>query len=362
MKFDNAFPHRGGYIVQKDDLYGIADKDGNLIIPCKFVECSDVLNEWKEIDYSLVPVEQTQMQKARDAICVYTKSLEEQGKILTYKSDDYYVLSSCFVKLEDGRKGIAESIMGKNGIVIFEYPSGKIVKTIDKDSGLFKIDSDHDYLYCGVYNSINPFVACYKQGSFEEVWKTPMPSASIQGVAVGDNYVLAYDVKSNCIYFLDKATGTIDMEKTIPNANARSLDVYANDIYVGTQSGVFQQHIDEITGLISSLDDRSISTHGNQEHSYDFNGLTVDKKNNKIYIALDDIIGVIGEHGFEGCFTARTGEISSIKLDSDTGNLLISMCYGRGEVDVYTPEAIKDLLEYSSEFMLNQPAEINKLD
>ena len=126
--------------------------------------------------------------------------------------------------------------------------------------------------------------------------------------------------------------------------------------------GVFQQHIDEITGLISSLDDRSIITHGNQKHSYDFKGLTVDKKNNKIYIALDDIIGVIGEHGFEGCFTARTRIITSIKLDSDTGNLLISMQYGRGEVDVYTPEAIKDLLEYSSEFMLNQPAETKKIN
>lgn len=361
MEFDKVIPHHGGYIVQKDDLYGVADKDGNLIIPCKFAEWSDVWDEWKEIDYSLVPVEQTQMQKARDAICVYTKSLEEQGKIQTYKSGDYSVISSCFVKLEDGRKGIAESIIGNHGIVIFGYPSGKIFKTIDTDSGLFQIDSDHDNLYCGVYNSRNPFVACYKQGSFEEIWRTPMPSASIQGIAVGDNYVLAYDVKSNCIYFLDKATGTIDMEKTIPNADAVSLDVYANDIYVGTQRGVFQRHIDEITGLISSLDDRSISTHGSQKHSYDFNGLTVDKKNNKIYIALDDIIGVIGENGFEGCFTARTRRITSIKLDSDTGNLLISMRYGHGEVDVYTPEAIKDLLEYSSEFMLNQQAETKKI-
>ena len=361
MEFDNVIPHHGGYIVQKDDLYGVADKDGNLIIPCKFAEWSDVCDEWKEIDYSLVPVEQTQIQKARDAIRVYTKSLEEQGKILTYTSNDYSAVSSCFVRLEDGRKGIAKAT-ASNFIEIFEYPSGKFVKTIDTDSGIFKIDSDHDYLYCGVYNSRNPFVACFKQGSFEEVWRTPMPSASIQGVAVGDNYVLAYDVKSDCIYFLDKATGTIDREKTIPNANAVSLDVCANDIYVGTQSGVFQRHIDEITGLISSLDDRSISTHGNQQHSYDFNGLTVDKKNNKIYIALDDIIGVIGENGFEGCFTARTRKITSIKLDSDTGNLLISMLYGHAEVDVYTPEAIKSLLEYSSEFMLNQPAETKKIN
>ena len=41
---------QSGFIVQKDGLYGVTNQNGEVIIPCKYIEYADVWYEWKKTE------------------------------------------------------------------------------------------------------------------------------------------------------------------------------------------------------------------------------------------------------------------------------------------------------------------------
>lgn len=347
------------YCVKKDNKWGYISAEGEIIVPIKYVEYSDAYDEWRDLGFTSKPVSKTKMQIIREGFEKATDLLEKTGKIKSIKDDnDKCVVTSCFIKLDNGHMGIAKSVINydRENIVIIDQATGKVVKRIANEciDGIAKIDSDDEHLYVSYYNTDTPRIMCYKAGTFEKVWEKRMDFASWNGtrsMAVNDNYLIACirtkEDTSN-IYFFNKETGEIDESKTIKNTDTIKLDSYANDIFFHNQFGIMQKGIYELNSAISVTTGRELSIKKDKYDNYDLNGFTIDRNSGKIYIALDDIVGVIGNNGYEGFFLARTRYIQQIKFDQNTGCILLSLQNDGGQIDVYSPEAIETLIHLST--------------
>lgn len=376
MKYDNVLygeSGRGVLIVEKNGMYGVTDKNGNEIIPCEFKEYSDVYHEWEEMGFPKEPVVMTEerlaAQQFKDGLKRKHDELVNSGGIkpITF-FNERTINGSEFVKMSDGSIGIAAAVIaydserGKN--IEIKNADGEHVMFLSEPE-LFQgrgtpgtvICSDENNLYVATYNTDYSYIACYRMGDFEKVWKTPMYGSRIQSITVNDDEIIAFDMEDGKIKYYDKQSGKrneykeISTEKDMGQFSVKSHHNLAatNERLLAGVPGLslgllsFENELkvfDNASG--ESLAQKSVS-----QFIGTLNSLTIDQQNNRIFIAFDNKIAVFGESGYLGYFLAPTRNVHQLSFDQETGCLMISMTEEKGRVEVYSPEAVTTLLQTS---------------
>lgn len=374
MKYDAVLfneSSRGVLFVKKNGMYGVVDMDGNVIIPCKFKNYSDAYLEWSEFGFPSKPMvmtgEEKVKQKVKDALNAKHDELVATGDIkpITF-FNERSINGAEFVTMSDGLIGIAAAVIaydserGKN--LEIKYPNGEHAMFLSEPE-LYQgtgtpqvvICSDGKCLYVASYGNEYSYIACYRMGDFERVWKTTMYGSRIQSIAVNDDEVIVFDMKDGKIKYFDKQNGSRNKEKEIETDKdsgfvrshhelaatnerllagvpgltfgllelANELKMFSND----TGELLAQKSVSQLVGILESL--------------------TIDKNNNRVYIAFGNVIAVFGEFGYEGFFLAPTKSVHKLNFDQETGCLMVSMTEGKGKVEVYSQSAIKSLLQTS---------------
>lgn len=200
MEYDRQGIVVGGSVllVKKYGMYGLIDKFGNEIVPCKFSKSYDVYCVWKKLKF---PVESSTKTKKQLAIQELKYGLKSKYDELVASGDinpitffkQRAVNGAELVKMSDGSTGIAASVM------VYDSERGKNVeiKNADEEHVMFLsepelfqgrgtpgtvICSDENNLYVATYNTKYSYIACYRMGDFEKVWKTPMYGSGIQSI------------------------------------------------------------------------------------------------------------------------------------------------------------------------------------
>lgn len=368
MKYDSVLygeSNRGVLFVEKNGMYGVTDKNGNEIVPCESPNYYDAYNEWKEMGFPNKPVVMT---KEDLTIMQFKAGLKNKYNELISSGDikkvtffnERTIVDSEFVILSDGSIGIAAAL------VVNESEAGKDVEILNSDgkhvmfltepellkSGIPVICTDENHLYVATYNTKYSYIACYRMGDFKRVWKTPMYGSRIQSITVNDNEVIIFDMEAGKIEYFDKKNGKRNENKEISNLN-RHHDLAATNEKLLTGSPGFSFGLLEFENELKVFDNasgKSIAQKSVSQFIGTLNSLTVDQRNNRIFLAFDNKIAVFGEGGFLGYFLAPTGNIQKLNFDQETGYLMISMSINyKGQVEVYSPEAVATLLQTHKE-------------
>ncbi len=349
---------RGVLFVEKDGKYGVVDKVGKVIIPCKYKEYSDAWHEWADIGFASEPAIMTEEQKAikqfEDGLIEKHDELIASGDI---KSITFFnersINGAEFVTMADGSLGIAASVIihdrerGNN--LEIKDADGKHV-TFLSEPELFqgegtpqlKICSDEDNLYAASYGNQHAYIACYRMGDFERVWKTPMYGSRLQSIVVNDSEIIVFDINDGKIKFFDKQNGVYNEDRDISTEKNEGISHHnlatTNERLLAGLSEL--KVFDNSTG--ESIAQKNISDFGETSQS-----LAVDQNNNRVFIASGNKIAVFSEGGYEGHFLTPTRNVQQLNFDQETGCLMISMTEGKGKVEVYKPNAIDELLQTS---------------
>lgn len=358
---------RGVLFVEKDGLYGVTDKDYNEIIPCKFREYSDAYHEWEETGFAMEPVKETGEQLIARR---FKEGLNEKHDALVASGDiksitffnDRTVNGAEFVKMKDGSLGIAASVIaydserGKN--LEIKDVNGEHV-TFLSEPELFRgegtpevvICSDEEHLYAGSYGNEYSYIACYRMGDFERLWKTPLYGSQIQSIAVNDSEIIAFDMEHGEIKYFDKRTGRRNEEKNIPTVRAQHNLATTNERLLagvpGLELGLLS--LENELKVFDNSSGESVSQKNVSLLAGTLQSLAIDQNNNRVFIAFDNKIAAFDENGCEGYFLAPTRNVHQLNFDQESGCLMISMTDGIGKVEAYSPNAISGLLQTSRE-------------
>lgn len=376
MKYDNVLygeSGRGVLIVEKNGMYGVTDKNGNKIIPCEFKEYSDVYHEWEEMGFPKEPVVVTEERLAAQQFKNGLKSKHDELvtsggiKPITF-FNERTINGSEFVKMSDGSIGIAAAVIaydserGKN--IEIKNADGEHVMFLSEPE-LFQgrgtpgtvICSDENNLYVATYNTEYSYIACYRMGDFEKVWKTPMYGSRIQSITVNDDEIIAFDMEDGKIKYFDKQSGKRNEDKEISTEkDMGQFSVKSHHNLAATNERLLAGVPGLTLGLLSfenelkvfdNASGESISQKSVSQFIGTLNSLTIDQQNNRVFIAFDNKIAVFGERGYLGYFLAPTRNVHQLNFDQETGCLMISMTEGKGRVEVYSPDAVTTLLQTS---------------
>lgn len=366
---------RGVLFVEKDGLYGVTDKDYNEIIPCRFKNYSDAYHEWKEIGFAGEPVVETGehliARRFKEGLNKKHDALVASGDI---KSITFFnnraVNGAEFVKMEDGSLGIAASVVtydserGKN--LEIKDANGKHVAFLSEPELLhgvctpeIVICSDEEHLYAGSYGNEYSYIACYRMGDFERLWKTPLYGSQIQSIAVNDSEIIAFDMKDGEIKYFDKQTGQRNEDKSIPTErNMGPFSVQSQHNLATTNERLLAGVPGLELGLLSLENELKVFDNSSGESVSQKNvsllagtlqSLAIDQNNNRVFIAFDNKIAAFDENGCEGYFLTPTRNVHQLNFDQESGCLMISMTDGIGKVEAYSPNAISGLLQTSRE-------------
>ncbi len=369
---------RGVLFVEKDGLYGVTDEDYNEIIPCKFREYSDAYHEWEETNFAMEPVKETGEQliarRFKEGLNEKHDALVASGDIKTITFfNDRTVNGAEFVKMKDGSLGIAASVF------IYDSERGKNLEIKDangehvtflSEPELFRgegtpevvICSDEEHLYAGSYGNEYSYIACYRMGDFERLWKTPLYGSRIRSIAVNDSEIIAFDMKDGEIKYFDKRTGQRNEDKSIPTVrNMGSFSVRSQHNLATTNERLLAGVPGLELGLLSFENELKVFDNSSGESVSQKNvsllagtlqSLAIDQNNNRVFIAFDNKIAVFDENGCEGYFLAPTRNVHQLNFDQESGCLMISMTDGIGKVEAYSPNATSALLQTSRELRL----------
>ena len=376
MKYDNVLygeSARGVLIVEKNGMYGVTDKNGNEIIPCEFKEYSDVYHEWEEMGFPKEPVVMTEerlaAQQFKDGLKSKHDELVNSGGIkpITF-FNERTINGSEFVKMSDGSIGIAAAVIaydserGKN--IEIKNADGEHVMFLSEPE-LFQgrgtpgtvICSDENNLYVATYNTEYSYIACYRMGDFEKVWKIPMYGSCIQSITVNDDEIIAFDMEDGKIKYFDKQSGKRNKDKEISTEkDMGQFSVKSHHNLAATNERLLAGVPGLTLGLLSfenelkvfdNASGESISQKSVSQFIGTLNSLAIDQQNNRVFIAFDNKIAVFGESEYLGYFLAPTINVHQLNFDQETGCLMISMTEGKGRVEVYSPDAVTTLLQTS---------------
>ena len=376
MKYDNVLygeSGRGVLIVEKNGMYGVTDKNGNEIIPCEFKEYSDAWDEWQEMGAPKEPVVMTEERSVAQQFKNGLKSKHDELVISgSIKPITFYnertINGSEFVKMSDESIGIAAAVIaydserGKN--IEIKNADGEHVMFLSEPE-LFQgrgtpgtvICSDENNLYVATYNTKYSYIACYRMGDFEKVWKTPMYGSLIQSITVNDDEIIAFDMEDGKIKYFDKQSGKRNEDKEISTErDMGQFSVKSHHNLAATNERLLAGVPGLTLGLLSfenelkvfdNASGESISQKSVSQFIGTLNSLTIDQQNNRVFIAFDNKIAVFGERGYLGYFLAPTRNVHQLNFDQETGCLMISMTEGKGRVEVYSPDAVTTLLQTS---------------
>ena len=374
----------GVNFVRKDDKYGVVDKNGREIISCRFNNYSDAYDKWRNMGFPTKPVnlsnEEIVVQKIEDALNEKHDELIASGDI-TALSFPNSVGGAEFVSMSDGSIGIAVSN------IVWESQRGKNLEIRDKngDHVMFLSEpelyqgvgtpglvlcSDENRLYAATYNADYSYIACYRMGDFEKVWKTPMYGSLIQSIAVNDDEVVAFDMQDGKIKYFDKHTGKRNEDKEIDTkeetaeftvTSHHNLATTNERLFAGVPGlnfGLLQ--FENELKLFDNASGESIAKKSISQFLGTLKSLAIDQRNQRFFIGFNNMIGVIGNQGYEGYFLAPTGCIHQLNFDQESGYLMISMTDGKGKLEIYNPESITKLLQTSRE--LHKQIKNNEVD
>lgn len=378
MKYDNVFYGEmvnGVLFVEKNGYYGITDKDGNEIIPCKFKKYSDAYHEWEDLGFPKAPViatgEQLVMQMFKDGLNRKHDELASSGHIKQITFFKKRTINGAeFVTMSDGSIGIAAAV------VAYDSERGKNleIKNADGEHVMFLsepellqgigtpgvvICSDENNLYVGSYGNEYSYIACYRMGDFERVWKTPLYGSRIQSITVNDDELIAFDMEDGKIKYFDKHSGKRNADKQISTEkDIGPLSVKSHHNLAATNERLLAGVPGLTLGLLSFENELKVFDNASGESIAQKNvsllagtlqSLTIDQQNNRIFIAFDNKIAVFGDNGYEGYFLAPTRNVHQLNFDQETGCLMISLTEGEGKVEIYSPDAVTSLLQTSRE-------------
>lgn len=376
MKYDRVLyseTSRGILIVRKNGMYGVTDNNGNEIIPCEFKEYSDVYHEWEEMGFPKEPVVMTEerlvVQQFKNGLKSKHDELVTSGGIKPISFfNERSINGAEIVKMSDGSIGIAAAV------IAYDSERGKNIqiKTVDGEHVMFLsepelfqgydtpgtvICSDENNLYVATYNTEYSYIACYRMGDFEKVWKTPMYGSKIQSITVNDDEVIAFDMEDGIIKYFDKQSGKRNEDKEISTEkDMGQFKVKSHHNLVATNEKLLAGVPGLSLGLLSlenelkvfdNASSESIAQKSVSQFIGTLKSLTIDQQNNRIFIAFDNKIAVFGESGYRGYFIVPTRNVHQLNFDQETGCLMISMTEGKGRVEVYSPEAVTTLLQTS---------------
>ena len=232
------------------------------------------------------------------------------------------------------------------------------------------ICSDENNLYIATYNTKYSYIACYRMGDFEKVWKTPMYGSHIQSITVNDDEVIAFDMKDGKIKYFDKQSGKRNEDKEISTEKDMGpFRIKSHHNLAATNERLLAGVPGLTLGLLSfenelkvfdNASGESISRKSVSQFIGTLNSLTIDQQNNRVFIAFDNKIAVFGEGGYLGYFLAPTRNVHQLNFDQETGCLMISMTENKGRVEVYSPEAITTVLQTSRVLKTQLEAKINE--
>lgn len=376
MKYDNVLygeSGRGILIVEKNGMYGVTDMNGNEIIPCEFKEYSDIYHEWEEMGFPKEPVVMTEERLAAQQFKNGLKSKHDELvtsggiKPITF-FNERTINGSEFVKMSDGSIGIAVAV------IVYDSERGKNIEIKNADGEhvmflsepeLFQgrgtprtvICSDENNLYVATYYTEYSYIACYRMGDFEKVWKTPMYGSRIQSITVNDDEIIAFDMEDGKIKYFDKQSGKRNEDKEISTEkDMGQFSVKSHHNLAATNERLLAGVPGLTLGLLSfenelkvfdNASGESISQKSVSQFIGTLNSLTIDQQNNRVFIAFDNKIAIFGESGYLGYFLVPTRNVHQLNFDQETGCLMISMTEGKGRVEVYSPEAVTTLLQTS---------------
>ena len=372
MEYDRQGIVVGGSVllVKKYGMYGLIDKFGNEIVPCKFSKSYDVYCVWKKLKF---PVESSTKTKKQLAIQELKYGLKSKYDELVASGDinpitffkQRAVNGAELVKMSDGSTGIAASVM------VYDSERGKNVeiKNADEEHVMFLsepellrglgtpatvICSDENNLYVATYNCSSSYIACYRMVDFERVWKTSMHGSQIQSIAVQDDEVIAFDMEDGKFKYFDKHSGKYIAEKKAENdyrpghSHHDSNELFSQDI-LGFEEGILDFENDlrfldaSVSRLIVKRDNISVFL---KMFFGKLSSLAIDHQNKRAFVALDNKVAVFDPNGYEGYLLVPTKRVFGLNFDQETGCLLISM---DGKAEVYSPEAITTLLQTTKE-------------
>ena len=376
MKYDNVFYSavgRGVLIVEKNGMYGVTDKNGNEIIPCEYKEYSDVYHKWEEMGFPKEPVIMSEESFAAQQFINGLKSKHDElinsGDIKQISFFNERTINGAeFVEMSDGSIGIAASVVayaserGKN--IEIKNANGEHVMFLtepelfqDPGTPRIVICTDENNLYVATYNTKYSYIACYRMGDFERVWKTPMYGSRIQSITINDYELIAFDMEDGKIMYFDKQSGKRNEDKEI--STKRDIEQFSVKSHhnLATTNERLLAGAPELTfGLMSFENELKIFDNASgelisQKNVSEFIGtlksLTIDQQNNRVFMAFDNKIAVFGESGYLGYFLVPARNVHQLNFDQETGCLMVSMTEGKGRVEVYSPEAITELLQTS---------------
>ena len=389
MKYDKVLygeSDRGVLFVKKNGMYGVTDKNGNEIIPCESKEYSDAYHEWEEMGFPKEPVAMTEERIAAKQFKNELKSKHDElitsGGIKQISfSNGIAVNGAEFVKMSDGSIGIAAAVIAydskREKNIEIKNADGEHVMFLTEPE-LFQgretprtvICSDENNLYIATYNTKYSYIACYRMGDFEKVWKTPMYGSHIQSITVNDDELIAFDMKDGKIKYFDKQSGKRNEDKEISTEKDMGpFRIKSHHNLAATNERLLAGVPGLTLGLLSfenelkvfdNASGESISRKSVSQFIGTLNSLTIDQQNNRVFIAFDNKIAVFGEGGYLGYFLAPTRNVHQLNFDQETGCLMISMTEDKGQVEVYSPEAITTLLQTSRVLKTQLEAKINE--
>lgn len=278
------------------------------------------------------------------------------------------VLWAASVKLPNGGIWIAVSNF------MYDYERGKNLEIFDENGkhlmyisepelfesiwtpGL-KLCSDGECLYVGSYNISDSYIAAYEAGSFERKWKVPMGKARIQSIALDGNAIAIFDMEAGNIKFFNKENGMhiewrdintknndwisrshINLASmriaTIPELEAwvnKGMNDFCNKLQIFNNELAERLVWASLSSIISSRDP-----------------IAVDEKNRRVYMAIENMIGIFDTTGCIGIIPETTENIKELDFDSQTNCLLVSMLEGKWKVEALDEEAINEFIRKSN--------------
>lgn len=279
------------------------------------------------------------------------------------------------VNLKDGSVGIAASVLAfdseRDKNLEIKDSNGNHVCFLSEPELLIGIGTPHvvlckdsNNLYVASYGNEYSYVACYKMGGFEKVWKTNAYGSRIQSITVNDDYLIIFDMSDGKIKYLNKANGEFINNKNIStdykNAqfNIRSHHNLAtnNEKLLAGVPGLKLGLLD-FENELKLYDNYSTEKLAHRKVTNligTLNSLAIDNNNNRVYIAFDNKVAVFSNEGYKGFFLSPKKRVTKLNYDQDTGCLMVSSAdFPEGNVEVYNPSALEKLLLTSYELRSN---------
>lgn len=280
--------------------------------------------------------------------------------------DDRAVLWAASVKLPNGWIWIAVSnciwdsergknleIFDENGRHLMYISEPELLKSLGTPG--LKLCSDGECLYVGSYNTNYSYIAAYQAWSFKRKWKVPMGNSRIQSIALDGNEIAVFDMETGKIKFFNKENGmSIEWKdintknnNSISHINLASMRIAAiPELEAWVNKGIndfcnkLQIFNDKLAKRLAWTSLSSIISSRNP--------IAVDEKKGRVYMAIENMIGIFDTTGCIGIIPETTRSIKELDFDSQTNCLLVSMLEGKWKVEAFDAEAINEFIKKSN--------------